>query len=48
MCGIVGAFDLKVKAEDLRPQVLMMSKKSSSPRTGLVGHLLRRKSSDCA
>nr|WP_319269922.1 asparagine synthase B [uncultured Draconibacterium sp.] len=27
MCGIVGAFDLKVKAEDLRPQVLMMSKK---------------------
>ncbi|WP_297091629.1 asparagine synthase B [uncultured Draconibacterium sp.] len=27
MCGIVGAFDLKVKAQDLRPQVLMMSKK---------------------
>lgn len=27
MCGIVGAFDLKVKSEDLRPQVLEMSKK---------------------
>ena len=27
MCGIVGAFDLKIKAQDLRPQVLMMSKK---------------------
>ena len=27
MCGIVCAFDLKIKAEDLRPQVLMMSKK---------------------
>lgn len=27
MCGIVGVFDLKVKAQDLRPQVLMMSKK---------------------
>ena len=27
MCGIVGAFDLKIEAEDLRPQVLMMSKK---------------------
>jgi asparagine synthase (glutamine-hydrolysing) len=27
MCGIVGAFDLKVKSADLRPQVLGMSKK---------------------
>ncbi len=27
MCGIVGAFDLKVSSKDLRPQVLQMSKK---------------------
>lgn len=27
MCGIVGAFNLKVKAQELRPQVLEMSKK---------------------
>ena len=27
MCGIVGAFDLKVESKDLRPQVLKMSKK---------------------
>ena len=27
MCGIVGVFDLKVKSQDLRTQVLMMSKK---------------------
>ncbi len=27
MCGIIGAFDLKTKSEDLRPQVLSMSKK---------------------
>ena len=27
MCGIVGAFDLKVSSKDLRPQVLKMSKK---------------------
>jgi asparagine synthase (glutamine-hydrolysing) len=27
MCGVVGVFDLKVKAEELRPQVLDMSKK---------------------
>ena len=27
MCGIVGVFDLKVKAEDLRAQVLKMSKR---------------------
>lgn len=27
MCGIIGAFDLKVKAQNLRPQVLEMSKK---------------------
>jgi len=27
MCGVVGVFDLKVKAEELRPQVLEMSKK---------------------
>ncbi len=27
MCGIVGVFDLKVKSDDLRPQVLEMSKK---------------------
>lgn len=27
MCGIVGVFDLKSKAEDLRPKVLEMSKK---------------------
>jgi len=27
MCGFVGVFDLKVKAQDLRPQVLKMSKK---------------------
>ncbi|SKB39913.1 asparagine synthase (glutamine-hydrolysing) [Parapedobacter luteus] len=27
MCGIIGAFDLKVKSEELRPQVLKMSKK---------------------
>ena len=27
MCGIVGAFDLKVKSADLRGQVLNMSKK---------------------
>jgi len=27
MCGIVGAFDLKIKAQDLRPQVLLMSRK---------------------
>jgi asparagine synthase (glutamine-hydrolysing) len=27
MCGIIGVFDLKVSAEELRPQVLAMSKK---------------------
>jgi asparagine synthase (glutamine-hydrolysing) len=27
MCGIIGVFDLKLKSEDLRPQVLAMSKK---------------------
>lgn len=27
MCGFVGAFDLKVEAKDLRPQVLKMSKR---------------------
>lgn len=27
MCGIVGVFDLKTKAEDMRPQILKMSKK---------------------
>lgn len=27
MCGFVGVFDLKVQAQDLRPQVLKMSKK---------------------
>lgn len=27
MCGIVGAFDLKISAEELRPQVLKMSRK---------------------
>lgn len=27
MCGIIGAFDLKTKSEELRPQVLKMSKK---------------------
>ena len=27
MCGIVGVFDLKIKSEDLRPQVLKMSRK---------------------
>ncbi|MDP2887876.1 MAG: asparagine synthase B, partial [Bacteroidota bacterium] len=27
MCGFVGVFDLKVKSEELRPQVLKMSKK---------------------
>ncbi|RQP19023.1 asparagine synthase B [Parapedobacter defluvii] len=27
MCGIIGAFDLKSKSEELRPQVLKMSKK---------------------
>ena len=27
MCGIIGVFDLKEKAEDLRPQVLTMSKR---------------------
>lgn len=27
MCGIVGAFDLKIKSEDIRTQVLKMSKK---------------------
>ena len=27
MCGVVGVFDLKVRAEELRPQVLEMSKK---------------------
>ncbi len=27
MCGFVGIFDLKVKAQDLRAQVLKMSKK---------------------
>src|SRR5690606_27092653 len=27
MCGIIGAFDLKKKSEELRPQVLKMSKK---------------------
>lgn len=27
MCGIIGAFDLKVTAEELRPQVLAMSKR---------------------
>lgn len=27
MCGIIGAFDLKTAAEELRPQVLKMSKK---------------------
>jgi asparagine synthase (glutamine-hydrolysing) len=27
MCGIIGVFDLKVKAAELRPQVLTMSKK---------------------
>lgn len=27
MCGIIGAFDLKITSEELRPQVLQMSKK---------------------
>ena len=27
MCGIIGAFDLKAKSEELRPQVLKMSKR---------------------
>lgn len=27
MCGIVGVFDLRIEAEDLRPQVLKMSRK---------------------
>ena len=27
MCGFVGAFEFKVKSEELRPQVLEMSKK---------------------
>ena len=27
MCGIVGVFDLKTKTEDMRPQILKMSKK---------------------
>ncbi|MEC3879645.1 asparagine synthase B [Parapedobacter sp. 10938] len=27
MCGIIGAFDLKTKSEELRPQVLKMSKR---------------------
>lgn len=27
MCGIIGAFDLKITSEELRPQVLRMSKK---------------------
>ncbi|WP_353128317.1 asparagine synthase B [Parapedobacter pyrenivorans] len=27
MCGIIGAFDLKMRSEELRPQVLKMSKK---------------------
>ena len=27
MCGFVGVFDLKDKTQDLRPQVLKMSKK---------------------
>jgi asparagine synthase (glutamine-hydrolysing) len=27
MCGIIGVFDLKQKVEDLRPEVLLMSKK---------------------
>ena len=27
MCGFVGVFDLKVQAQELRPQVLRMSKK---------------------
>lgn len=27
MCGVVGVFDLKVKAQELRPQILEMSKK---------------------
>src|SRR5690606_38462154 len=27
MCGIIGAFDLQTKSEELRPQVLKMSKK---------------------
>ena len=42
MCGIIGAFNLKTNAQDLRPQVLEMSKESTSPRTGLVGNILRR------
>jgi asparagine synthase (glutamine-hydrolysing) len=27
MCGIVGVFDLKVRSQELRPQVLRMSKR---------------------
>ena len=27
MCGFVGVFDLKVQTQELRPQVLKMSKK---------------------
>jgi asparagine synthase (glutamine-hydrolysing) len=27
MCGIIGVFDLKQKVEELRPEVLSMSKK---------------------
>src|SRR5690606_18850643 len=27
MCGIIGAFDLKTKSEELRPQVLKMSRR---------------------
>ena len=31
MCGIIGVFDLKVSEQQLRPQVLEMSKNPATP-----------------
>ena len=36
MCGIVCAFDIKQKVEDLRPQVLEMAKKKNSDMKGRI------------
>ena len=43
MCGIVGVFDLKTKAAELRPQVLEMAKKLRHRGPDWSGILVREK-----
>lgn len=41
MCGIITVFETRGEENQLRPEVLKMSKKNSSPRSRLVGNILR-------